>query len=1237
MSERDPICAARNRFEAYLKKEPRFRAGYRKYNQVKKEALREGEDPMHRFRDLVARTLGSAEARKFWLMALGKRLVEPEEDDIDLVIKGLALKGVDFVKLVNALLEDRKRIAEVIRAFNIDKFKDADIYSIYMIVDKVITTKGGKKGKPIPGQFFFDDIPDDTISESSNGFELLRKYGIEQAQVMFDEDFDKARKMLRDKIDGCKEPVKKALYKEIDDFYEGLRTMEIPGIIDRFFDQETGETAAFPSSHQKMGARFIADEMRVLIADEPGLGKTAQAVIAKNIIDKREGRRLTAVAVVPPGRVFNQWREQVAMWNTKRTVVIPAISQKGRRAKAKAEYLIRKEDGSVESVPITSDKELEGIRSNRGDYIIVVPVSSQTKAKAFEELDGKDKPDFIIVPYTMVYQRINGGTVGDHLSEVCDYLIIDEVHNAKRQDSERKRAARSHEAIKLSKVSKFVALLSGTPLPNRIFDVGVIASILSNHEITPQEFNRRYRKTNLAEFQNRVYPKMRRTLKKGSSFSKSRSEPQRIMIQMTKEQKVKHDELRLNPDNLEALELIMNLRKCALDPRLVGIDQDSPKYRKLCEMIVDNYLFSAGSAEELFSSLEERGSRVDPGRFRLDIGEGESASIADEEGNAFIVRKKGGRLEVCAGGFDRSPVVVFSSELKRGVLGKVCRELEQYGLRVARVDGDAKRSGANRERILKEFQEGGYDVLVATATTMGEGVDALKVAHRGYLLDMPFNDAKLQQMMTRLDRKGQKRKVVDFYMLICEGSIDERLCKLIEQKAKLSMYLIDGVELTDPEKKLLEEKGENLVTSDIDHLRSLYDLFGNYTDVYTKDVVERLSDGTVGMLIAKYYWENFEGSFYGNTMNLVSDMIRRIEKRKGIYESVLDLASGPCCLARALGRPIVSLDANAAALEHGKSMLGEKAGECVAASFTDLPLRSKGFDLVVFSLALLHSRPEEREGILREVNRIMELGGTLILTLPSGDGKYDGKLPKALRMLGYRIHEHLSGTARADKQEGFECTIYTAEKVSEPTVGHVPVELLDFHIDRMRSEHTEASVSRTIKRRVCTSFKIDEETIESALKRSDIRKRPEERLEKGNKDRRDGKKGKMARSAPAQKGPAERPKGEKVIYRIMPEVRVREYADAPAPPKQEPEGKIADPAQYLIDKYGDVKGVHENCPREVIEQLGLEFYTHGRKNSVLGLRVKNGIPEGLKDKHKEFVKGRKPAPEDKGGNGRLSA
>jgi SNF2 family DNA or RNA helicase len=76
-------------------------------------------------------------------------------------------------------------------------------------------------------------------------------------------------------------------------------------------NMEDGDPDLFP--HQRAGVHFLATARRALLADEPGLGKTAQAIRALAAILK-QGENPFPVLVVCPNTLKTNWEREFAKW-----------------------------------------------------------------------------------------------------------------------------------------------------------------------------------------------------------------------------------------------------------------------------------------------------------------------------------------------------------------------------------------------------------------------------------------------------------------------------------------------------------------------------------------------------------------------------------------------------------------------------------------------------------------------------------------------------------------------------------------------------------------------------------------------------------------------------------------------------------------------------------------------------------------------------------------------------------
>ncbi len=107
---------------------------------------------------------------------------------------------------------------------------------------------------------------------------------------------------------------------------------------------------------------------------------------------------------------------------------------------------------------------------------------------------------------------------------------------------------------------------------------------------------------------------------------------------------------------------------------------------------------------------------------------------------------------------------------------------------VSRITGETKDS--DRQRIVEQFQDGIYKILIGTSGAMGTGL-TLTAGTVEIFMDEPWNMALKEQAVDRCHRIGQKQNLT-VYTLMCKDTIDQRIHELVEKKGALADVLIDG-------------------------------------------------------------------------------------------------------------------------------------------------------------------------------------------------------------------------------------------------------------------------------------------------------------------------------------------------------------------------------------------------------------------------------------------------------------
>ncbi len=508
-------------------------------------------------------------------------------------------------------------------------------------------------------------------------------------------------------------------YAEVNGNLRKMQLLRIPDAVRRirnphWFDGSGLEQMVlFPSLHQKRGILRILEQKRVLIADEMGTGKTAQAILANLLLAERLGKKIRTL-VICPSSVISWWREKI-------------------------------------------DEYCENVSAKD----VVILAGGGWRRGAIER--AQEGAEFVLINYDLLSRQEGAGRpslVGELAAMGLDYVVVDEVHHAKNMNANRAEAIQ-----RITERVPYVALLSGTPIPNRLRDIGMTMSLLEPDRYpTARHFRVAYGNN----------PRLIRDALINGRMLRVRSTDVFELPQL----RFREETVRLIPEQRDAYLAIYRDKRLSIYGkmallRLVLLDPNTvPRY-------VTHRPLTSPKYEALDRILEEK----------VDAGE---------------------------------KAVVFTC-FKHGITRQVAGRYARYN--AVLIDGDVDhkprvRQESQRELIRREFQFGESQVLIATIGTMSEGVD-LTAASTVVFLDKPFTSTGRDQAIKRVHRLGQTRPVEVVSLVardpvIAEeirdretgdhGTLDEALERLIEKKEQLIEQVVDGARLSEEEKKLLEEK-----------------------------------------------------------------------------------------------------------------------------------------------------------------------------------------------------------------------------------------------------------------------------------------------------------------------------------------------------------------------------------------------------------------------------------------------
>ena len=488
------------------------------------------------------------------------------------------------------------------------------------------------------------------------------------------------------------------------------------------------ETIEDPSNedlfpHQRAGVKFLATARRALLADEPGLGKTAQAIRALKLLQE-SGTPIFPALIVCPNTLKNNWKREFDKWWPGLDIQIIKGSATQRR----------KQFDEPAQVFIINWESLRG-------HSRLAPYGSVALARC-QECGGHD-------------EKVTENRCEVHKRElnVINFkaVIADEIHRSKEPKSKQSRAlwaATGDADIRYA--------LTGTPIANNVLDLW---SIL--HWISPEEWPSKTRwidrmvntmlnafggmmvlgiKPHMEpEFYAALNPRMRRMLKAKVLPWLPEMMFERRDVEMSTKQKKAYTQMRdMMIAELEGGEAITAPSALTQTIRLL---QFASSY---AEIAVNE------ETGEIKALLADPSCKVDALMDDIKSGDFGNDSVA-----------------VCA--VSRQLIYLLSAALTK--------EKISHGLITGAQTED------ERQQAVDDFQAGKIKWILFTAQAGGVGI-TLTAARRLIMLQRPWSLVDHRQALDRVHRIGSEIHdsiiVTDY---VTEGTIKERVIQVLETKA----------------------------------------------------------------------------------------------------------------------------------------------------------------------------------------------------------------------------------------------------------------------------------------------------------------------------------------------------------------------------------------------------------------------------------------------------------------------
>ncbi len=691
----------------------------------------------------------------------------------------------------------------------------------------------------------------------------------------------------------------------------------------------------FPDINQRINMKELKEKKRLVIADEMGLGKSASAIMAK------EQLGIACAVVVAPANVVSTWQR----------------------------YLSPQEHGGY-------------YKTGQAPRVLTVEHPDQ--------LDGVDASTY---DYILISQEKMNDRYVEHLEHI-DYgmMVVDEFHKFKDISGERTKHL-TRLTQKVEGDDKYLALLSGTPVPNKIRDVALTLKLLYPERfgaVGDRELVAQIIQGDIIDLRSVLLPKM---------------------------------QMKSLAESVEMPPLTETIRKVEL----------SELEKEVYEMLLEEDELDVKSKMNLLQKFLLNPDSVDatPG-----IESSKIQALSEELETAFQTKDK---------------VVVFVNGLIDDVIRGEQTILDHLklppGVTALPIHGKNRNE---RTAIEKQFREApGKILLLVSGQTADVGVD-FSCGDEVIFYNEPWTEYYRRQQLARVYRPGQENPV-ESTTLIAEETIDAGIHEYILKKYQAIEKLLKGVPISELEKNLLT-KTETGDTADAEvnpELARFYfstwdkmlKMFGYVKEIGEEEFRKFLvaygeHDATRGEQYAEYYAELGNRSYQANANRVTATLLNRFVREQGKDPEsllILDVASGPEMLRNHIPdvyqHRVVSMDIN-------KEHFQGEGGTRVVGSALKLPFKKRTMDYVTMSLSWHYTNfvPSkeryERIEVLKEMNRVLKEGGRGVLNLIySFDFKNEEQFAAVADSLGFRIVSEYSGEVEAGSQ--YASRVITLEKVRD--------------------------------------------------------------------------------------------------------------------------------------------------------------------------------------------------------------
>jgi SWI/SNF-related matrix-associated actin-dependent regulator 1 of chromatin subfamily A len=483
---------------------------------------------------------------------------------------------------------------------------------------------------------------------------------------------------------------------------------------------DEGDQDLFP--HQRAGVEFLATARRALLADEPGLGKTAQAIRSLKKLHDR-GEEVFPALVVCPNTLKKNWEREFDKWWPGVNVTVINGSAAQRRAQF--------------------DQQSDVIVINWESLRTHSKLSSYGSIALARCVECKGHDSRITPSRCEVHQR--------ELNEV-DFkaVIADEIHRSKDPKSKQSRAlwaATGDADVRFA--------LTGTPIANNVIDLWPIL-----HWLEPKEWPGR------TKWIDRMIDTMM------NAFGG-------MMVLGVKPHMEQEFYAAINP----RMRRMLKSRVLPWLPEVITERRDvemGAKQAKAYKQMLDHMITmletgeTVVAANPLTQSLRLLQFASSHAEVTVDDAGQEKVILSDPscKVDALMDDIKNGDF-----GEDSVAVCAVSRQLIELLSARLTKEGIDHGLITGAQDQD------ERQKSIDDFQSGKTKWILFTAQAGGVGV-TLTTARRLVMLQRPWSLVDYKQALDRVHRIGSEiHDCVIITDYVTEGTIEERVIQALDTKS----------------------------------------------------------------------------------------------------------------------------------------------------------------------------------------------------------------------------------------------------------------------------------------------------------------------------------------------------------------------------------------------------------------------------------------------------------------------